>query len=323
MKTEVVTIIGLDRIGGSIGLALRAASLGLSVWGSDKEKANLERALELGAIDKAESNPAVAANMADILILNSPPANHEDTLRRIGKHVKEHTLVVDVSSRKALGLQWANEYLAQGHYVGASPVLAAEALADSRPGIEAAKADLFKRSVFCLMPSANADPQAVETAVNLGRILGATPFFLDALEYDSLMHVVETAPKLVSAAVFRAITQSTGWRDMLRFAGLTFAQSTRALESEDLAELALYNKEITVRWLDVIIEELQQFRRMVFENETERFALVMDDLAETRARWIVDRQKNDWVEVDAVEDLSSISISGQLFGYRPKRKDKK
>jgi prephenate dehydrogenase len=169
-------------------------------------------------VNRITGSLASAASEADILIINVPLSDLEMTLEVAGAEVREHTLLVDLSNMKAVGQKWADQYMVQGHYVGAKPVLAADTLTDGRIGITAARADLFKKSVFCIMPSVKADPKAVETAVNLGRILGATPFFLDAFEYDSLMQGLEAVPGLVSAAMLRAVTKSSGWRDMLRFA---------------------------------------------------------------------------------------------------------
>ena len=320
MKTETVSIIGLDRISASIGLGLLAKDMGLTIIGSDQNKTTAEQAKKMGAVNKLVGNLRSAAAEADILILNVPFAAQENTIQAIGDEVKEHVLIVDLSKLKGPGLKWAAEYLKKGHYVGASPVLAATSLSDGRFGIEAARADLFRGSIFSIMPSPKADPKAVDTAVNLGRILGATPYFLDVMEYDSLVQGVETAPGLLAAAMFRAVTNSTGWRDMLRFAGLPFALSTASLNSPDLAELAYHDKEANLRWLDAVLVELQEVRRWIADGDAERASLILDDLALERERWLRERERNEWTEEDT-SDFSEMSMISQLFGFRPKKKD--
>ena len=242
MKTECVGIIGLEKVTASIGMALRAADMGLSVVGTDRDKAVINEAKSIGALDKGSGSPLDVARTADVLILSVPVTDMDAMFQTIGPDVQEHTLIVDMSALKGQGLKLARQHLQQGHYVGTSPVLAAEMLADSRMGVGAARADLFANSVLCIMPSGTADPDAVQTTVSLGRILGATPFFLDAYEYDSLMHGVETTPALVGAALFRAVSQATGWRDMLRFAGSSFAMSTAGLENENLGQMAYHER---------------------------------------------------------------------------------
>jgi prephenate dehydrogenase len=202
-------------------------------------------------------------------------------------------------------------------------VLAAEALAETRSDIDAARPDLFRDSVLCIMASGTLDQDAVQTTVNLGRILGATPFFLDAQEYDSLMQGVETLPALVSAAMFGSITKATGWRDMLRFAGSTFAESTVGLDNPDLADLAYHDKVATLRWLDAILFELQELRRWLMEEDQERLALILEEMAIERERWLEERRQNNWVEVDTVEEMSTFSIASQLLGFGSRGKGKK
>ncbi|MCI0578629.1 MAG: prephenate dehydrogenase/arogenate dehydrogenase family protein [Chloroflexi bacterium] len=311
MKAETLTIIGLDRIGVSVGLALHEAKAELLVVGHDKEREVARKAQEMGAVDRVEWNLINAAAAADILVLSVPLAELENMLQVIGDDVKPHALVVDLAGLKGPALQWADKHLLRGHYVGASPVLAAAVLED---GGQTARADLFKQSVFCLAPSAKAESKAVETAVNLGLILGATPFFLDPYEFDSLVQGVEVAPGLLGAAMFRAVTQSPGWRDILRFAGRPFAQVTGLMDDADLASLAFHDQAATLRWLDAALEELKVVRRWVADGDAENLKLFLDDLLVQRDRWLKERVENDWDEKVETPDLSTMSIGSQLFG---------
>ena len=321
-KTETVSIIGLDRISGSIGLVLRKSSLGLTVMGYSDDQGVSNKAKELNVVDKVMNNLVKTAAAADIVILNTPLTQQEETIQIIGDVVKDHALIIDITSLKGPGIRWANKHLQQGHYVGVSPVLSADFLEDARMDLEAATVNLYKDSVFCIMPSPSADPEAVQTAVNLGRLLGATPFFLDADEYDSLVHGIETIPGLLAGALFSSVKQSTGWRDILRFAGLPFAQATAALDDEDLVELTRHDKEATLRWLDALLSELQSVRRLVAEGDEERLTLIFEDLAFQRSKWLVERKRNDWNEAQSSSELTNFSVSSQLFGFGRRRKKK-
>ncbi|MFQ5401463.1 MAG: prephenate dehydrogenase [Anaerolineae bacterium] len=302
MKAQTIVIIGLGRIGASVGLALKQAMPELVIVGHDPDPDAAAVAKDqLGAVDKSERTLAGAVKTADILILTMPVAELEGTLQAAGEHVQEHTLILDLTGMKAAGAQWAERYLRQGHYVGASLVLAADHLTDagSGTGADAARANLFRNSILCVMPAANADPKAVETAVNFGLIMGATPYFLDAAEFDSLVLGVETVPGLVAAAMFKAVHKAAGWRDMLRFAGLPFALATRPLSgSHDLALQALRDKAATLRWLDAVIGELTEMRAWFMEDEEEILLARLEKLEAERDRWLQERAENNWVEVE-------------------------
>lgn len=322
METKNVSIIGLDRISASVGIALREADMGLTIIGQAENKGEAQLAKEVGAVDEITGSISKAARSADIIILNKASAEHEAAIELIGEEIREHTLVVDLSRLKSAGLEHAREHVKTGHYIGAAAVFAAPWLLDGRMGIEAAHGDMFEHSIFCLMPAAEADPKAVETAVNLGRILGATPYFLDPMEYDSLVQGVETLPGLLGAAIFRAVSQSTAWRDLLRFAGLDFSLSTVSVENTDIPQLALQDKNATLRWLDSTMSELEKIRRLIVEGDPERLSLVLEDVEIDRQRWLEERKRNAWTEDVSAPELGSISLGAQLFGFRRGSGDK-
>ncbi len=315
MKTETITILGLGRVGASVGLAIKASALEVTLIGYEEDRdVGRQAEGELHAVDKLEWSLVKAAAMADILVNTMPAAQLESVLSVIGDELQEHTLLIDLSGMKRMGLDLAKQYLKQGHYVGAVAVLAADVLEDGRSDNKYASANYFRKASFCLMPSPQADPQAVETAVNFGILLGSTPFFLDPDEYDSLVQGTATLPGLIAAAMFKSIQKSTGWRDTLRFAGQEFALSTLPLHADaDIALQALHNKEATMRWLDGVMQELQRVRRWVYEGDAELFAAYLAEINDERERWLYIREQNDWDE-RSQPDIKHRGFSEQMFG---------
>lgn len=324
MIAKNLSIIGLGRLGASIALAVKESSFDVELIGYEESKPILREAQALNIVDKIEPNLRKLAENADILIL----AVSYDALKRImpviGDVLQEHCLVLDFTELKGPALKLAEEHMTEGHYIGASPVFATTWLVDGRSDVASASGDLFKKSVFCLMPSAKADPEAVETAVNFGYLIGAVPYFVDVMEYDSLQTGVQTVPGLLAAALFSSISKSTGWRDMLRFASVPFAMSTQPLsERTDLAYEAFTNKIATLRWLDSFLVELKMLRQQVYEGEEEILAATLEGLADERANWLRDRQKNDWVEGDDSDIDTSLHTSRFLGVFGQKRKKEK
>jgi prephenate dehydrogenase len=319
MKTENITIVGLDRVGASIGLALKRATTDLKIIGHDADAERMRQVEKMGAVDATQERLDRAAAEADILVVSVSADQVENLLEVIGRHIRPHAVVLDLSPLKSRNQEWAARYLRQGHFVGGSPVLSAAALQDSRHGPEAGRADLFQNSLICLMPSPQAEPKAVETSVTIGSLLGAKPFFLDAGEYDSLVKGVETLPGLVAAAMFRAVTRSKGWRDMLRFAGLPFAVGSAALQDEaEIATLALHEREATVRWLDALLVELEEIRKWIYDQDPEHFTAYLQQLQADRNRWLAMRAENEWEE-QVKPDIAPLSFRDRMFGYRGER----
>lgn len=315
MQTQTITIIGMQRLGVSVALALKAMLPTVTLIGHDKDGSIAREVKEkLGAIDKAEWNLVKAAAQADIVVLAQPFVELRDTLEAIGHDLKSHTLLLDMSSLKGPGVKWATKAIQNGHYVGVRPVLAAKVLEDGRTDYTAATADLFKNSVFCLMPTAEVDARAVQTAVQFGQLLGAIPYFLDPDEYDSLIQGVETVPGLMAAAMYSAITKETGWRDMLRFANQPFALTTQPLgNGQDVAQLALHDKEATLRWLDAFLGELQMVRQWVQQGDRHSLTALLEDMGDRRAAWLRDREKNDWAE-GKMQKVENRGLTQQMLG---------
>ena len=315
MRAQTVTIVGMSRTGLSIALALKASGTDLTIVGYDRFRELTQKAKdEIGAIDKAEWNLVNAAAEADILVLAVPLAELETNLMVIGDELKPHALVLDLSVLKGRSLWWAEQHLKRGHYVGAVAVLSAAYLNDGRDEPEAATPDLFRGGMFCLMPSVRAEPRAVDTAVNFGRLLGATPYFVDPMEYDSLTQGVETLPGLAAAALFGTLQKSPGWRDMLRFANSSFALATQPLQNgTDITSMALNDKAATLRWLDAYLQELTEIRALIMSGDREMIDLALGNFLIQREKWLKERIRDDWVE--GVETkVDHPSMSDQLVG---------
>lgn len=313
MKAQTIAIIGLGREGTSLGLAVKN-SLKMNVVGFDEIEGKANQAETLGAVDQLESSLPGAAAKADILVLTTPIADLEDTISLISDVVQQHTVILDLSKMKAVGLKWADQHLKQGHYVGAVPILAAKWLADGRDDNSAATPDLFQDSLFAIMPSVNADPQAVETAVNFGIVIGAKPYFIDAGEYDQLVQGTDTLSGLIALSLMNTLRKSQSWQDMLRMAGLSFSLNTQPLaQPKDIAFMTLNDKMTTMLWLDAFMKELTELRRIIYDSDPAVVTAVIEDVAYERDRWLLKRQDNEWDE-DPGPNFDNPSMMGQLFG---------
>lgn len=315
MKVQTVTIVGMNRAGIAIARALKESSPDLTIIGHDRFREWTQKAKdELGAIDRAEWNLVSATAAADILVLSIPLSELETTLLVMGNELQAHTLVLDLAVLKGPAMRWADQYLKRGHYVGVVPVLSTRYLHDGRDEPETATADLFKNSIFCLMPSVKANPQAVATAVHFGQLLGAIPYFVDPMEYDALAQGIETLPGLAAAALFAAVQRSTGWRDMQRFANDTFALTTQPLQQgTDITNLALNDVAATLRWLDAYIQELTDIRRLIQTGDRDMIDLTVGNLLIQREKWLKERAENQWAE-GAERPVDRPSMSDQLLG---------
>ncbi|MBN1318073.1 MAG: prephenate dehydrogenase/arogenate dehydrogenase family protein [Anaerolineales bacterium] len=327
MTKATITIIGLGKRGTSVGLALKQKEAEINVIGHDKDNGVAKKAKGMEAVDSTSWNLISACEPADVIVLTIPSDQVKATLKALGPQVSAGCVVLDTSSPKQLAVEWAAKYLdKEAHFVGIAPGLNPEAMEDQSHGPEGAKADLFANSPCCVVPAADCHPDAVKTAQDFAFLLGGDPYFLDPVEFDGLSTAVNLMPKLVSGALFRAITDSPGWREMRRLSSVDLLQFSQPLESsEALAQAAIQNKISTLRWLELTIESLQAMRSFIYEEDETILNAMFESMVATRDEWLAGWKFNRWEKSSAQDMPSTGGMMGQFLGLGRSRKtgDKK
>jgi prephenate dehydrogenase len=299
MSKPRITIVGLGLIGGSIGLALHQTGNDYEVVGHDREHTVASQARKRGAVSKAEWNLISACEGADLIVLATPVMAVKETLTAIAPYLKPGCLVTDTASIKGPVMAWAQEILPETvHFVGGDPIISQEAsTGGSLPtGIEGARADLFQGGLYCLTPSPETAPQAVQLATDLVHLLGARPFFLDAAEHDGLVAGIDHLPFVLSAALMGTTITSPAWREMRKLAGDAFQSVTR-FSSGDAAiyrDACLTNGENIVRWIDACLARLKELREVIVAQEAEELEETFEEAMSVRDEWLRDRAEGRW-----------------------------
>ncbi|RPI55735.1 MAG: prephenate dehydrogenase, partial [Chloroflexi bacterium] len=295
-----IAIVGLGLVGSSLGLALRQAEVTSAVVGHDRDRKLSVEAKDRGAVDRTEWNLISAVEKSDIVILSEPTDALPSTMQAIGPYLRPGCVVMDTAPLKGPVLAWAAEFLPeQVHFVGANPIL------PSAAGSQPARADLFQRSLFCIVPSNTADEASVKLISDLVGILGAQPLFLDAAEHDGLLGGVEHLPRLLALALMELAVQQPSWRELRRVAGPAFESGTRLVEEDaaSLSLLAISNRENLLRWLDSYSAVLISLRQALAEGEAQTEALTgrFRKAGEERRKWVADQAAGRWQEGPASE----------------------
>jgi prephenate dehydrogenase len=295
MSKPRITIVGLGLIGGSIGLALRQTGNDYEIVGHDREHAVAGQARKLGAVGKTEWNLVSACEGADLIIIATPVMAIKETLTAIAPYLKPGCLITDTASIKGPVMAWAQEILPDTvNFVGGNPIISQEGSLPT--GIEGARADLFQGGLYCLTPSPEAAPQAVQLATDLVQLLGARPFFLDAAEHDGLVAGVDHLPFVLSAALLGTTVTSPGWREMRKLAGDAFQSVTR-FSSSDAAtyrDACLTNGENIVRWIDACLAKLQELREVIAAQEAEKLENTFEEALSARDEWLREKADGRW-----------------------------
>lgn len=327
--TIQITILGLNQIGVSIGLALGKIKDQVTRIGNDREHSIARQAEKMGAIDKIVVNLPSAVRNADVVIMALPVDEIRETIEVIAPDLKPGCVLIDTSPVQGAVAAWAKELLPgeDRYFVSMTPSFNPLYLLEVGDGIEQAHEDLFAKSMMIITSPSGTDESALVLASNLTATLGATPLFSDITEADSLLAYSHILPELLTAALVNVTTEQPGWREARKLAGPTYAITTQAVaqmnETKEFGKTALLNTANVTRMLDQVINELQQLRQAIEEKDVELLHDRIEHARLARQEWLAQRHHADWEprSNQGVSMPTGGEVIGRLFGIRP-RKDK-
>jgi prephenate dehydrogenase len=269
MAPKCLSILGVGLLGGSIGLAVKAAGSTGDIVGYGHRAATLEEALRLGAVDRVAGGAAEAVRGADLVVLCTPVGLFDAILTEIGPVLSPGAIVTDVGSTKRHVVALAEEILPKhAYFVGSHPMAGSV-----KRGVRYASADLFQGAVCIMTPTARTNPAALDQVESFWRHLGMDTVRLSPEEHDRRLADVSHLPHALAAALvtlqddaslplagkgFRDVTRVAAgdgglWRDILLDNRDNLRHSVQRLKhhlDDLLARLDANDSESVRRWLD-------------------------------------------------------------------------
>lgn len=320
MAKSKITIIGLGRVGTSFGLALRKVEGDFEIVGHDRDGAAAAAAKKKGAVDRTEWNLPRSVEGTSLVVLALPVGEVRKVLEIIAEDLLPGAIVTDTTNLKAPIVDWADELLPDGvSFIGGNPII-------SLGEEDEPRAEVFTEAVYCLTPSPKASEESTRLVSNLISLMGAKPFFVDAHEHDGLMAAVEHLPPLLSAALLDVTTSESSWKEMRRVAAGRY-ESVTELGAQSVAafpELYLHNRDNILRWIDLYIEKLREWRHAIAQKDTETLSQAFESALDARLHWLSDRRQAIW-EIEGMPRMSERpNFLQQMFlGQRPGRNKEK
>lgn len=290
-----ITIIGLGRVGASIGLALKqwiglseasaARKGGIEVVGFDFDVDRQKAAEKLRAVDRTQWSLTRAVQDAALVVLAVPAREEQAVIREVAPLLPADSILTDTAPYKQQSLQWATRYLPEHvSFVAGHPVL--PTASDTPPS-----ADLLAGCTYGLFPHPRADQYSTEVVVGLVQIAGAKPYFADPAEHDAQVAATTMLPALAATAMMHTVTTGGGWRDLSAMATSDLAELTRFASEEpaDLFEMVTLAPSDADRWLSGYIARLGELRDLVRRDDpeaSERLQQFFKDAHAAREKWV-------------------------------------
>lgn len=327
--TIALSVIGLGKIGTSIGLALREYSSEISLTGFDREQTISKKALELMAFDHIATSIEDCIKDADIIILALPVDEIKITIETIAPLLKPEAVLIDTSPIKISISEYVQRILPEEcFYVSLYPTINPSYLHETEVSIDFAHKDLFQNSFIVITSSSNTNNDVIKLAADLTGYLGAQVLFADPYEVDGLLAAVEILPKIISAAYIHALVDQPGWQEGQKLAGSSFHAlsqiSTNVNEREFFGESALLNKENTIRTMNNVIFSLETFRDLLNNSNPTEISNWFSDSLQNHNNWLNNRKSAVWNDQF---DGDNIPTSGEFlkraFGFNTKKANRK
>jgi prephenate dehydrogenase len=285
-------------------------------------------AKKMGAVDNTEWSLGNAVKNADIIIVATPVSAMQKVFEDIGPHLKRGAVVTDTGSTKAVVLRWAKSLPDGVSFVGGHP------MAGKTGSLDVAEADLFKSATWVVCPAVDADEESIKNVLGIISTTGAESYFADPVEHDSFVAGISHLPFVVAATLVRSVVNDPAWRDMKSLASSGFRDTTRlALGSPVMhSGIAASNKDAINRWINQMIEGLQEFQERL--NDPGEDAIVkirefLEEAQDARARVEISVNRAAEQALATQDSLSKESVSDQMgrmflggFGRRRRGADK-
>ena len=254
---QSVAIVGVGLIGGSFGLALRAAGFEGRIVGVSSER-TIEQAITLGAIDRGVTLEIAAAEY-DLIYLAQPISAIERTLQLLGPIATSACLITDAGSTKVKIVQTARITVRTSQFLGGHPMAGKE----SR-GVASASADLFRGRPYVLTPS-HVDDLRTPLASGFIKWLercGAHIVTVSPELHDRAVAFTSHLPQMASTALTVSLANALQNEDHLRMAGPGLSDMSRlALSSYEIwRDIIATNTENIEHALNVYIDKLTDLR---------------------------------------------------------------
>ncbi|SCW63883.1 prephenate dehydrogenase [Ruminococcaceae bacterium YRB3002] len=277
-KGGTIGLVGLGLIGGSFAKAYKTRAPQFTVYATNRTKSTLQRAIDEGFADGVLDENTIPE--CDLILINLFPEAAIKYISENKQFFKPNTIVADTCGNKR-GICEAGFRLAEDEdfcFIGAHPMAGTQF-----SGYGNSKEDMFDGSSLVLVPTLHSEfditPRHEMIISRLRTLLAPIGFgeyrVTDAATHDRMIAYTSQLGHIMASSYVRnpAALESYGfkggsWRDMTRIAYCNSAM---------WSELFIENKDNLTVEIDNLISELQKFRRVIDESDSETLKALLEE----------------------------------------------
>ena len=272
-----ILIVGLGLLGGSYAKALKR--FGFHISAITKEQSSIDYALKEGIID--EGSTALDESIigqADLVVFALYPHVFVEWIEKNQQLLKSGALITDVTGVKGSIVYRIQDMLREDvEFIAAHPMAGREV-----SGVENSTEKMFVGANYIVTPTAKNTPEAIETCVELGRLLGfANVATLSPEEHDEMIGFLSQLTHCIAVSLMTCNDKE----HMEKYTGDSFRDLTRIARINDLmwSELFVTNKKVLLDQMDMFLNEFVRLRGMIETEDIDGMRAMMRHSTARRA----------------------------------------
>lgn len=275
--SKKILIVGLGLLGGSYARVLKR--FGFHISAITLEQSSIDYALGEGIIDEGATTPdARIIREADLVIFALYPHVFVEWIRENQGLLKSGALITDVTGvKRSIVYQIQDMLRPDVEFVAAHPMAGREV-----SGVENSTDKLFIGANYIVTPTEKNTPEAIQTCIELGRLLGfSNVTTLTPEEHDEMIGFLSQLTHCIAITLMTCNDKE----NMEKFTGDSFRDLTRIARINDLmwSELFVANKDVLLDQMNLFMEEFNRLKHMLETEDIEGMRSMMRHSTARRA----------------------------------------
>lgn len=261
MKMKIY-IIGVGLIGGSFAMEMRKLFPKSKIIGIDNSENNLNKAHELGIIDKKSG--LLEISDADIILVSVPVKSIINLLPNILDKVNKNTLVIDFGSTKNSICSAIKDHPNRENFLATHPIAGTEF-----SGPTAAHKGLFTNKNIIICDKHRTNKSKLEIALKIFNLMKMKISYMNPDSHDKHIAYVSHLSHLSSFMLGKTVMdEEKNEKNIFDMAGSGFESTVRLAKSSPEMWIDIFedNKENIIKSLNDYIDNLIQVNNLIKDD---------------------------------------------------------
>lgn len=275
--SKKILIVGLGLLGGSYAKILKR--FGFHISAITKEQSSIDYAIREDIIDEGSTElDERMIGEADLVIFALYPHVFVEWIEQNQAMFKSGALITDVTGvKRSIVYQIQDMLRPDVEFVAAHPMAGREV-----SGVENSTDKMFVGANYIVTPTDKNTPEAIQTCIELGRLLGfSNVTTLTPEEHDEMIGFLSQLTHCIAVTLMTCNDKE----NMEKFTGDSFRDLTRIARINDLmwSELFIANKDVLIRQMDMFMDKFAELKEMLERDDVEGMRKMMRRSTERRA----------------------------------------